>query len=524
MADRMPPEPRIVAFLCSWCAYSAADRAGQARLAYPQSLLTVRVMCTGRVDPAFVLQAFREGADGVLVAGCHPGDCHYADGNLRAAARHAVLVRALEQAGIEPARFRIAWAGASEGERFAGIVREMTDALRALGPLAYRRRALDDLDDALHLAPHRVDGIEQPRPAPARAGKPKVAFYWNASCGGCEEAVIDLGDGFADLLEKVEVVLWPAAFDFKRSDVEALPDGGIDVAFVNGAVRLTEQDDWAQLLRRKARTLVAFGACAHLGGVVGLGNMSGPEEILEAAYRRPPTVSNPDAVLPGQPVRAGDHDLSLPVLLSRTLTLAEVVRVDCTIPGCPPSPAVISAALETLLAGELPPRGAVLAPNASLCESCPRKGSRPERLEVRALRRIATSAVDPESCFLAQGLVCLGPATRQGCQPGCVEAGMPCRGCFGPLDGVRDAGAAMLSAFASLLQGGEDELRALAAAVPDPVGTFWRYSYAAGLVPARVRPASGPGGGAAGGREPSGGGGATEGGPAGGPAAGAKQI
>ena len=98
----MAHEPRIVAFLCNGCAYQAADRAGQAKLAYPHSLLTVRVMCTGRVEPAFVLQAFREGADGVLVAGCHPGDCHYVDGNLRAAARHAVLSRALAQAGIEP--------------------------------------------------------------------------------------------------------------------------------------------------------------------------------------------------------------------------------------------------------------------------------------------------------------------------------------------------------------------------------------------------------------------------------------
>ncbi|WP_308197972.1 NADH-quinone oxidoreductase subunit B family protein [Anaeromyxobacter oryzisoli] len=336
-----------------------------------------------------------------------------------------------------------------------------------------------------------MDAIERPRPTPPRRpGKPRVAFYWNASCGGCEEAVIDLGDGFAELLEKVEVVLWPAAFDFKRSDVEAIPDGGVDVAFVNGAVRLTEDDEWAQLLRRKARTLVAFGACAHLGGVVGLGNLSGPEEILDAAYRRAPSISNPDAVLPGRPVQAAGHALSLPVLLSRTLTLAEVVQVDCTIPGCPPSPAVISAALDALLAGEPPPPGAVLAPNVSLCESCPRRGSRPERLELRALRRIATSAIEPEACFLAQGLVCLGPATRQGCQPGCVEAGMPCRGCFGPLDGVRDAGAAMLSGFASLFQGGEEERRALAAAVPDPVGTFWRYTYAAGLAPARVRPVS----------------------------------
>ncbi len=481
----MTGEPRIVAFLCNWCAYQAADRAGQAKLAYPQSLLTVRVMCTGRVEPAFVLQAFREGADGVLVAGCHPGDCHYVDGNLRAAARHAVLSRALEQAGIEPARFRIAWASASEAEGFAETVREMTEEVRRLGPLRYRARALDAVDDAIRLAPHRLETLEERIAAPRAPGKPRVAFYWNASCGGCEEAVIDLGDGFAALLEKVEVVLWPAALDFKRRDVEALPDGGIDVAFLNGAIRLTEQDEWAQLLRRKARVVVAFGACAHMGGVVGLGNMSEPQELLDAAYRLQPSISNPDAVLPGQPVRAAGHDLSLPVLLSSTLPLEGVVAVDYTIPGCPPSPAVIGAAVDRILAGDLPPPGAVLAPNASLCETCPRKDSRPERIEVSSLRRLATSAIDPEACFLAQGLVCLGPGTRQGCQPGCVEAGMPCRGCFGPLDGVRDGGAAMLSAFASLLAGGEEDLRALAAALPDPAGTFWRYSFAAGLIPRR---------------------------------------
>lgn len=505
-------DPRIVAFLCSWCAYAAADRAGQRRVELPHGLLTVRVMCTGRVEPAFVLQAFREGADGVLIAGCHPGDCHYVDGNLRAAARHAVLVRALEQAGVEPGRFRITWAGANDAEKLAAAVREMSDDLAALGPLRPVERltgapedaratpegscaaARPDEGDAVVAA---AEGVAGERGAPAAAvlgprapGRPRIAFYWNASCGGCEEAVIDLG-AFEGLLERVEVVLWPLAMDAKRSDVEALPDGGIDVAFVNGAVRLDEQEDWSRLLRRKARLVVAFGACAHMGGVVGLGNLSEPAELLEAAYRRPASVSNPEAPLPGAGPRG---PLSLPVLLPRALPLAEVVEVDFTVPGCPPSPAVVQAALDALLGESLPPRGAVLAPNAALCEACPRKGSLPERLEVTALRRLATSAVDPEACFLAQGLVCLGPGTRQGCQPGCLEAGMPCRGCFGPLDGVADAGAAMLSAFASLLTGGEREVTALGAALPDPAGTFWRYSGAAALAPGRVRPAGGRGG------------------------------
>jgi F420-non-reducing hydrogenase small subunit len=481
-------EPRIVAFLCTWCAYGAADKAGQARLQYPHSLLTVRVPCTGRVEPAFVLQAFRDGADGVLVAGCHPGDCHYVDGNLRASARLAVLGRALEQAGIEPERLRVTWAGAAEAERFAQAVRDMTADLARLGPLDYGRRSLDSVRDALSGVHHRLDGLEEIRRTPRAPGKPRVAFYWNASCGGCEEAVVDLGEGLLDLLGKVEVVLWPVALDFKRADVEAIPDGGIDVAFLNGAIRLTEQDDWAVLLRRKARTVVAFGACAHLGGVVGLGNLAEPGELLDTAYRRQPTVSNPDAVLPGSPVMAAGEDLTLPRLLSRALPLAEAIPVDYVIPGCPPSPAVIEAAVGLLLSGEgLPPPGSVLAPNAALCDSCPRKDSKPDRIELTSLARLATAAVDEGSCFLAQGLVCLGPGTRQGCQPGCVEVNMPCRGCFGPLDGVEDAGAATLSAFASLLRGGEADLKRLADQVVDPAGTFWRYGYAAGLVPRRAR-------------------------------------
>jgi F420-non-reducing hydrogenase iron-sulfur subunit len=130
-------EPRIVGFLCNWCAYQGADLAGTSRLHYPANVRAVRVMCSGRIDPTFVLKAFAEGADGVLVAGCHPGDCHYKDGNYKAMRRVTLLRRMLEQMGIEPQRFRLEWVSAGEGVRWARIAKEMTEELKALGPLSW---------------------------------------------------------------------------------------------------------------------------------------------------------------------------------------------------------------------------------------------------------------------------------------------------------------------------------------------------------------------------------------------------
>jgi len=129
-------EPRIVGFLCNWCAYSGADLAGTSRLQYPTNVDIIRVMCSGRVDPTFVLKAFQLGADGVLVCGCHPGDCHYTEGNYKAARRIPMLMKLLEQFGIEPQRLRLDWVSASEGERFAAIVNEMTEQIRELGPFS----------------------------------------------------------------------------------------------------------------------------------------------------------------------------------------------------------------------------------------------------------------------------------------------------------------------------------------------------------------------------------------------------
>jgi F420-non-reducing hydrogenase iron-sulfur subunit len=130
----MTHEPKIVAFLCNWCSYTAADLAGTQRLTYPPNARIVRVMCSGRVDPSFVLHAFLQGADGVLIAGCHLGDCHYLSGNELAKGRIAALRQLLAAVGVEPERLRMAWVSAAEGKKFQRVVEQVTEELRPLGP------------------------------------------------------------------------------------------------------------------------------------------------------------------------------------------------------------------------------------------------------------------------------------------------------------------------------------------------------------------------------------------------------
>lgn len=128
-------EPKIVAFLCKWCSYTGADLAGTSRIKYPANVVPVKVMCSGRVDPTFVLKAFADGADGVLVCGCHPGDCHYDVGNYNMQKRAPLISKLLREMGIEEKRFRLEWVSASEGDRFAEVVKEITEDVRKLGPL-----------------------------------------------------------------------------------------------------------------------------------------------------------------------------------------------------------------------------------------------------------------------------------------------------------------------------------------------------------------------------------------------------
>jgi len=129
-------EPKIVGFLCNWCSYRGADLAGTARIKYAPNVRIIRVMCSARIEPAFILKAFQAGADGVMVLGCHPGDCHYQEGNYKTMRRMPLLQKLLAQMGIEGDRVRLEWVSASEGERFATLVNEITEKVRALGPLS----------------------------------------------------------------------------------------------------------------------------------------------------------------------------------------------------------------------------------------------------------------------------------------------------------------------------------------------------------------------------------------------------
>lgn len=324
--------------------------------------------------------------------------------------------------------------------------------------------------------------------------KPKVAFYWCASCGGCEEAVVDLAEGVLDVVELVDIIFWPVALDFKVKDVEAMPDGSILAAFVNGAIRTTEQVKMAKLLRRKAVVLVAFGSCAHLGGIPGLANLSDRDSIFQTVYHDTPSTQNPESVVPQVECRENGHTLELPAFHNTVRALDQVVDVDYYIPGCAPTPKIILGAVQTLLSGELPPRGTTLAPDHALCEECPRKDSKPEDLAIKEFKRPHEILIDEEECLLAQGLLCMGPATRAGCEALCVQGNMPCTGCFGPTSRVKDHGGKALSAIASIVDSNdEDEVERILEGIPDPIGTLYRYGLPASLLRKKVRAGNGEG-------------------------------
>jgi len=318
--------------------------------------------------------------------------------------------------------------------------------------------------------------------------KPKVAFYWNASCGGCEEAVIDLNEDILKVVEAVDIVFWPVALDFKKKDVEAMGDGEIAVSFINGAIRTEEQEEMVKLLRKKSGLIIAFGSCSHLGGIPGLANFWNRDAIFTRVYKTVPSIANPNGIVPQQKTNVPEGELTLPEFYDTVKTMDQTIDVDYYLPGCAPPPDLIMNAVTAILEGKLPEKGAVLAPEKSLCDTCPRGEKKPEKLSIKEIKRPYEIIPDPEKCFLEEGIICLGPVTRSGCGERCINANMPCRGCFGPTKEVVDQGAKGLSAIASILgveneeKMTEEDMQKLIDQIVDPAGLFYMYSLPSSLL------------------------------------------
>jgi F420-non-reducing hydrogenase small subunit len=318
--------------------------------------------------------------------------------------------------------------------------------------------------------------------------KPKVAFYWCASCGGCEETVVDLNETILKVTAAVDIVLWPVALDFKRKDIEAMKDKEIAVSFINGAIRMDEHEEWVHLLRKKSGLVVAFGACACFGGIPGLANFWDKQTIFDRQFKEVPSVDNPKGVTPQMKCKVDGNELHLPEFFDTVKTLGQTIDVDYYLPGCPPPPDLVADAVMAILEGKLPKKGSVLAPDKALCDTCPRRDSKPEKLSIKEMKRPWQIKMDPTKCFLPQGIFCVGPATRSGCGETCIKANQPCRGCMGPMSGVAEQGAKSLSMIASILgiDGEENmsdaDVAKLIDGIADPAGTVYRFTLPSSLL------------------------------------------
>jgi F420-non-reducing hydrogenase small subunit len=322
--------------------------------------------------------------------------------------------------------------------------------------------------------------------------KPKLALYWAASCGGCEITVVDIEEKILDVADFFDIVLWPCVMDFKYSDVEAMQDKEIDITLFNGAIRTSENDHMAKLLRQKSKLLIAFGSCAQEGCIPGLANFYDKKGIFDYVYSESPSLeANSKGIFPQTKTQMPEGEIDIPEFWNTVKTLDQVVDVDYYIPGCPPQSfqvaAVIGAVIGILKSGgELPPKGTILgAGDKSVCDECPRE--RKEK-KIKEFFRIQEMIPKEDECLLDQGILCLGPATRSGCGALCVQAGISCRGCYGAPPNVHDQGAKMISALSSVVDASTpEEVRKIIDKIADPLGTFYRFSLAASTFK-RVQP------------------------------------
>ena len=328
------------------------------------------------------------------------------------------------------------------------------------------------------------------------AQKPKLAMYWASSCGGCEIALVNLNEKLLDVDAHFDFMFCPCLLDTKISDIEALPDGTLAITLFNGAIRTSENEEMAHLLRRKSKLLIAFGSCSSKGGIPALSNLSSKSDHFRTIYLDNVSLDNPQGILPQTRTTTPEGELELPEFYERVRHLAEIVEVDYFIPGCPPEPRQIWNVVEALVQGaQLPPKGSTLGGGMStVCNEC---AHRKENKTIKKFYRTYEIVPDRERCLLEQGIVCMGIATRDGCGALCPQVNMPCTGCYGPPEGVLDQGAKMVSALGSVLDIGSSKdlsdqqisgrIDAAIEGLPDFAGTCYKYSLAASLLGGKSR-------------------------------------
>jgi F420-non-reducing hydrogenase small subunit len=312
-------------------------------------------------------------------------------------------------------------------------------------------------------------------------GKLKVALYWASSCGGCDIATLAIGEKILDLAAAADIVFWPVAMDFKYKDVEQMADQSIDACLFNGAIRSTEDEHVAKMLRSKSKIMIAYGSCAYEGCIPGLANLFSTNSLFDRAYIDTPSTNNKEKVYPQAKTQVPEGELELPSLFSSVRALNQIIDVDYFVPGCPPEPKTTWLALEALVSGNLPEKGSIISHSSkALCDECPLPK---EGKKVKKFFRAHQIIADPTKCLLDQGLLCYGVATRGGCGAMCPQGGMPCTGCYGPVEGVVDQGLHFLTALGSLIDSTDtEEIAQIIDEIADPAGTFYRYSLPVSLL------------------------------------------
>jgi len=317
--------------------------------------------------------------------------------------------------------------------------------------------------------------------------KLKLAIYWGAACGGCCVSVLDTHEKLLDIVAAADLVFWPIALDIKYRDVEAMPDKSIDVTLFNGAVRNSENKHMAQVLRNKSKILVAYGSCAYMGGIPGLANFYSREEILKRVYEESESTLNPGKVRPLTEYEVAEGILEIPEFFNDVFPLNKIVDVDYYIPGCPPQSERLLEVFSAIVSGvDLPPKGSVVGANEKTnCDECKRKKT--ENKVIDKFYRPWEIMDDKETCFLEQGVICMGPATRSGCGVRCVEGNSPCRGCYGPPAAASDPGSKMMSAIGTMINSNDPaEIDKIIENIVDPAGLFYRFSLPGSILGRKV--------------------------------------